>query len=179
MEKNKSFSKTATLTTCALLTAMAVIMARVLGIPLSESARISFETIPIFLAGMLFGPVAGVLVGFISDLIGSLMSFGFNPILCITPILVGLSGGLFRPMLKDERLWSIALAYLPPMVLGCWLWQSFALAMVFGGEAKAAKMAYFVTKLAERGILFSLVFAIDVLIVYILCKTGVFRRFRS
>ncbi len=179
MEKNKSISKTATLTACALLTAMAVVMARFLAIVPAPSARISFETIPIFLAGMLFGPVAGALVGFLSDLIGSLMMFGFNPILCIPPILIGISGGLFRPMLKKEKIWSIALAYLPPVVLGCWLWQSFALAMVFGGEDRAAKTAYFITKLAERGIQFSLVFVIDVLVVYILCKTGVFRRFRS
>ena len=179
MEKNRSLSNTATLTACALLTAMAVVMARFLAIVPAPSARISFETVPIFLAGMLFGPIAGALVGFTSDLIGSLMMFGFNPILCIPPILYGLSAGLFRTVLKNERLWSIALAYLPPVVLGSWLWQSMALAMVFGGEAKTAKMAYFATKLTERGIQFAIVFVVDVLIVYALSKAGVFRRLRS
>ncbi len=179
MQRNKAISNTATLTTCALLTALSVILARFLAITPSESARISFETVPIFLAGMLFGPVAGALVGFTSDFIGSLLMFGFNPMFCIPPILYGLCGGLFRPMLRKTELWRIAVAYLPPIIFGSWLWQSLALSLFYGGEAKAAKLAFFYTKLAERGIQFALVFVVDVLVVYFLCKAGVFRRFRS
>ena len=67
MEKNKFSTKT--LTTCALLTAMAVILARFVAITPSETTRISFEAVPIFLAGMLFGPVAGVLVGFVNGMV--------------------------------------------------------------------------------------------------------------
>lgn len=176
MEKNKSISNTVTLTACALLTAMAVVMARLLGISTTESSRISFESIPIFLAGMLFGPLAGALVGFASDFLGSLMMYGFNPFLCVPPILCGLCGGLFRPMLKKTEIWRIALAYLPYVILGAWLWQSAALAWFYGGETQAAKMAFFITKLAERGIQFAVVFVVDVLVVYALRKAGVFRR---
>jgi hypothetical protein len=82
-------------------------------------------------------------------------------------------------MLRKTELWRIAVAYLPPIILGSWLWQSLALSLFYGGEAKAAKLAFFYTKLAERGIQFALVFVVDVLVVYFLCKAGVFRRFRS
>ena len=179
MQKNKSISNTATPTACALLTAMAVVMARLLGISTTESSRISFESIPIFLAGMLFGPLAGALVGFASDFLGSLMMYGFNPFLCVPPILCGLCGGLFRPMLKKTEIWRFALAFLPYVVLGAWLWQSAALAWFYGGEAWAAKVAFFTTKIAERGIQFSIVLVVDVLVVYLLSTAGVFRRLQS
>ena len=171
MKKNKFSTKT--LTTCALLTAMAVILARFVAITPSETTRISFEAVPIFLAGMLFGPVAGVLVGFVSDFIGALMSFGFNPIFCVPPILYGLCGGLFRPMLwKADSLWRVALAFLIPVVVGSLLWQSGALALVYGG---GAKMAFFMTKLVERGIQFAIIYVLDVLIIYGLCRSNLFR----
>ncbi len=171
MEKNRIFS-TKTLTSCALLIAMQVILARFVGISISETTRISFEAIPIFLAGMLFGPLAGMLVGFISDFIGALMSFGFNPIFCVPPILYGLCGGLFRPMImKKPNLWKFAVAFLPAVTLGSILWQSFALAKVYGGDAKRA---YLITKLTFRGIQFAITYVVDVLIIYGLCQSKLF-----
>ena len=46
---------------CALLTALSVILARLL-IPMpNETTRFSIEAVPIFIAGMLFGPLPGAL----------------------------------------------------------------------------------------------------------------------
>ena len=172
MEKNAKFD-TKTLTTCALLVAMQVILARFVAISISETTRISFEAIPIFLAGMLFGPVAGMLVGFLSDFIGAIMSFGFNPIFCIPPILYGLCGGLCRSMLREKfAFWKLAVAFLPAVVIGSILWQSFALAKIYGGDAKRA---YLITKLTMRGIQFAITYVVDVLIIYGLCKSNLFR----
>ena len=102
-KKGKNVTKQ--LTFCALLTAMSIILARLI-IPMpNESTRFSIEAVPIFLAGMLFGPIPGALVGFAEDFIGCLFSpYGYNPIFCIPPILYGLCGGLFRPMLKPRRI---------------------------------------------------------------------------
>ena len=172
MRKNGIFS-TKVLTTCALLVAMQVILARFVAISISEDTRISFEAIPVFLAGMLFGPVAGMLVGFISDFIGAILSFGFNPIFCVPPILYGLCGGLFRPAIqRSESVLWIALAYLPAVVLGSILWQSFALTWVYGGDAKRA---YLTTKLIWRSVQFSITYVVNVLIIYGLCKSNLFR----
>ncbi len=172
MEKNRTFT-TKALTACALLIAMQVILARFVAISISETTRISFEAIPIFLAGLLFGPVAGVLVGFISDFIGAIMSYGFNPVFCIPPILYGLCGGLFRPMIRRSgSLVQIALAFLPAVVLGSILYQSFALAWIYGGDAKKT---YLMTKLVWRGIQFAITYVADVLIIYGLCRSNLFR----
>mgnify|MGYP003222868535 CR=1 FL=1 len=132
--------------TCALLTAVSVVLARFLIPTPNEVTRFSLEAVPIFLAGMLFGPLPGALTGFAADFIGCLFSpYGYNPIFCVPPILYGLCAGLFRPWLTRRcSPLRLALAFLPPLVLGSVLYQSFALAMIYGGGAKAA---YFLTRL--------------------------------
>lgn len=45
--------------TCALLTAVSVVLARFLIPTPNEVTRFSLEAVPIFLAGMLFGPLPG------------------------------------------------------------------------------------------------------------------------
>ena len=171
-KKQKNVTKQ--LTICALLTAMSIILARLI-IPMpNESTRFSIEAVPIFLAGMLFGPLPGALVGFAEDFIGCLFSpYGYNPIFCIPPILYGLCGGFFRPMLKKTEIWRIALAFLPAIVIGSIFIQSGALAIAFGGDAKEA---YFYVKLTERSIQFAITYVLDVVIVYLLAKSPVFAK---
>ena len=89
-----------TLVSCALLAAVSVVLARFI-IPMpNETTRFSIEAVPIFLAGMLFGPLPGALVGFVADFVGCLFSgYGYNPMFCVPPILYGLCAGLFQPLL--------------------------------------------------------------------------------
>ena len=55
------------LATSALLAAISVVLARLI-IPMpNETTRFSLEAVPIFIAGMLFGPIPGALVGFVAD----------------------------------------------------------------------------------------------------------------
>ena len=157
------------LTVCALLTALSVVLARLLTIIPSEVSRFSLEAVPILLAGLLFGPLPGALTGFAADFIGCLFSpYGYNPIFCVPPILYGLCAGLFRPWLTRRcSPLRLALAFLPPLVLGSVLYQSFALAMIYGGGAKAA---YFLTRLAARSVQFAITGCIDALLVWLLMR---------
>ena len=162
---------TYSLTVCALLTAMSVVLARVLTLIPAETTRISLEALPIVLAGLLCGPIPGALVGFAADLIGCLFSpFGYNPIFCLPPILYGLLAGLVRRyVLEKSTLPRTALAFFPAALLGSVLWQSMALALVYGGDAK---QAFFLTKLVQRSIQFALTGAVDTLIVWLLLRRG-------
>ena len=162
-----------TLVSCALLAAVSVVLARFIVPMPNETTRFSIEAVPIFLAGMLFGPLPGALVGFAADFVGCLFSgYGYNPLFCLPPILYGLSAGLFQPLLvKKTNLWTVALSFLPPIVVGSILWQSLALALVYGGDAKRA---FLLTKLATRSIQFGVTFVIDVLVVWLLYKSKVF-----
>ncbi len=157
------------LTVCALLTALGVILARLLTIIPSEISRFSLEAVPILLAGLLFGPVPGAAVGFAADFIGCLFSpFGYNPIFCLPPILYGLWAGLLRGYVWTKpTVWRVALAVFPAALCGSVLWQSAALALVYGGEAK---LAFFLTRLASRSIQFAVTGVIDTAAVWLLLR---------
>ena len=159
---------------CALLTALSVVLSRLMSLIPNELTRFSIEAVPLFIAGLLFGPIPGAMAGFAADFIGCLFSpYGYNPIFCVPPILYGLCAGLFRPMLARRGLTlpRIALAFLPAITLGSILWESFALAFVYGGDAKTA---FFLTKLASRSIQFGVTFVIDVAVVWLLYRSKVF-----
>mgnify|MGYP004679828069 FL=1 len=160
---------TYTLTVCALLTALSVILARLLTIIPSEISRFSLEAVPILLAGLLFGPVPGAAVGFAADFIGCLFSpFGYNPIFCLPPILYGLWAGLLRGYVWTKpTVWRVALAVFPAALCGSVLWQSAALTLVYGGEAK---LAFFLTRLASRSIQFAVTGVIDTAAVWLLLR---------
>ena len=72
MKRNHVFS-VRNLVMMALLVAIQIILARYLSIQ-SETFRISFETIPLALAGMWLGPLSGIIVAFVADLLGTLLS---------------------------------------------------------------------------------------------------------
>ena len=105
MPRKTTISTTRTLTTCAVLTALTVVLARLVVPMPNEITRFSIEAVPVFLAGMLFGPVAGGLVGFASDFIGCvfLSAYPYNPVFCLPPVLYGLCAGFFRPMLLKKH----------------------------------------------------------------------------
>ena len=130
---HKQRMATKTLAYCSLLAALSIVLARLFALMPEESARFSIESVPIYLSGVLFGPMAGGLVGFSSDFIGCLFSpFGYNPLFCVPPILYGVFGGLARRFLAKKLSGTrIFIGLLPPIILGSVFYQSFALAYVY------------------------------------------------
>ena len=132
-KKETTKLRTRSLVSCALLAALSVVLARLI-IPMPDSStRFSIEAVPIYIAGMLFGPLAGGLVGFCADFVGTLFSgYGFNPLFCVPPIFYGICGGLFRYYLsKNTSFWRLLATLLVPVVLGSILYQSATLAYVY------------------------------------------------
>lgn len=173
---SKRIMTTKALAYCALLAALSVVLARLI-IPMPNvTTRFSIEAVPIYLAGMLFGPMAGALVGFSSDLVGCLFSgYGYNPLFCLPPILYGVFGGLLRRWLMGKPgLPRLAVSFLPPVVLGSVLWQSAALSYVYNSKGSfQASLVYF---LSTRTVQFAVTLVLDVLIIYLLMKSRVFDR---
>ena len=74
MKRNQhNILSTRNLVMMAILVAIQIILARYLSIQ-SETFRISFETIPLALAGMWLGPLAGVIVALVADILGTVLS---------------------------------------------------------------------------------------------------------
>lgn len=172
----KSRMSTRALAYCALLAAISVVLARLI-IPMpNASTRFSIEAVPIFMAGMLFGPMSGGIVGFSADLVGCLFSgYGYNPIFCLPPILYGVFGGLFRHFLgKNVSIPRLIVAFLPPIVFGSILYQSFALAFVYNSKGSiGASLIYF---LSTRSVQFVVTMVLDALVIYSLFKARIFDR---
>ena len=82
--------------TCALLVALQVILARFLSIN-TTFVVVNFSFLAVALAGILFGPLWGMAVGGVSDLVGaSLFPFGaFFPGFTLTAVVAGLFWGLW------------------------------------------------------------------------------------
>lgn len=156
----------------ALLCAISVVLSRVLAIN-TYTMRISFGAVPIVLAGLLFGPAAGAMVGFTADIIGCLFlsSFGYTPLLALSPILMGVLPALLVRLFPGEgdlSWWQIAAVVLPAEVLGPICWTSFGLHLLYGTPLPAL--------FATRIPLYLVTGALDTLLVFLLLKSGVFRR---
>ena len=70
-------------------------------------------------------------------------------------------------LVKKVNIGRIALAFLPAITLGSVLWQSMALALVYGG---AARWPYFLTRLAARSVQFAVTGCIDTVLVWLLAR---------
>ena len=82
----------------------------------------------------------------------------------------GLLAGAVRRYVTDRpALLRTALAFFPAAIVGSVLWQSMALALVYGGDAK---QAFFLAKLVSRSIQFALTGTVDTLIVWLLLRRG-------
>ena len=71
--KNESKISVRTLTAMALLIAMSIVFSRVLSIS-TGFVRFNLGSLPVLLAGILFGPWAGFVVGMVADIIGGVLA---------------------------------------------------------------------------------------------------------
>ncbi len=174
MQKKRTSTTLKALVYSAMLAAVSVIMARLLCFATPNGVRWSLDKFPLFLAGMFFGPITGALTGFVADFIGSLMQFGFNPLLCPPAILYGLFGGLLRRYIqKKTNLVRLGVSYLFPIVLGSILYQSAMLAFLYFDGVYSEGLVYY---LSTRSIQFAIMLVAETLIIYTLIKTGIFTR---
>ncbi len=110
MKRTKhSILNTRSLVMMAALVAIQIVLARYLSIQ-SEVFRVSFETIPLALAGLWLGPTAGVIVALVSDLLGTVISgIGlYFPPLSLGPMVFGFLCGIsaryvFRSSMSETK----------------------------------------------------------------------------
>lgn len=112
MKRNQqSILSTRNLVMMAILVAIQIILARYLSIQ-SEMFRISFETIPLALAGIWLGPASGVIVALAADILGTVLSgIGlYFPPLSLGPMAFAFLCGISAKYLRKYRgVWEYAL----------------------------------------------------------------------
>lgn len=124
-------NKTLKLTSVAMLTALAV-LANMFTIPLTPnfSRVISFTIVVSFIAGIYLGPVSGLTVGFLGDLIAHFINpmggMGYNWFIGLSCALTGLIAGLVFK-LKLHRLIKLVIALMLSFVICTTLLNNFGL----------------------------------------------------
>ena len=176
MNKKTMLMTTKTITYCAMLAAISVALARLAGRMPNEFTRFSIEAVPIFLAGLVFGPVAGGCVGFAADFVGCMFSpYGYTPINCIPPILYGVCAGLFRHWIsRNASPLRIGAGFVPPVAVGSILIQSCVLAfMQYGSENFTEGLSFF---LGTRSVQFAIMLVVNTTLVWLLLRSHLFNR---
>ena len=154
---------------CALLVAAAVVIGYICKMFMTFGAvRVTFENLPIIISGVFFGPLAGFMTGVTADLVSTAVSQygigGINPIITLGAGAVGLVSGLVTFKRKDVRPKTPALAVsvYASHFLGNMVIKSVGLMVYFG---------YTVPAVLPRIPLYLAVATVELIILYILCKS--------
>ena len=136
--KRKSQQQLFTLTCLALLTAMQIILARYLVIPVSESLRFSMSFIPVVIAARRFGIMGAVSVYAIGDFLGAIIfptGGAYFPGFTLTAAVSGLIYGLF--LSKKGGAVRIVSGVLLSQLVCTLLMNSYWLSTLMGSEFSA------------------------------------------
>ena len=142
-----------TLIILALLAAIAALFKAFFSIQIApaglKAVDVSFTPIPVMLAGIFFGPLAGFITGFVADTAGFFMGVqvgAYNPIFSITMGLFGVIAGLFYSRSPKNSIWKATAATATAQIivsavlntLVVWLYYGVSLAVLLPTRLIAA-----------------------------------------
>ncbi|HWQ07148.1 MAG TPA: folate family ECF transporter S component [Feifaniaceae bacterium] len=152
------------LTLMAMLIALQIILSKFLMLQLTDSIRLSIDSVPILLAGLWFGPVAGGVVGALADLLGTVLfptAGAYFPLLTVAFFLIGAVSGLLSLTMRNRPAFLRAIVcVIPAELIGSFLFKSFALSTLYGIP--------FLGMLAARALPVSAVAVVNTLLVSLL-----------
>ena len=126
------------LSVCAMMAAMSLILGKFLQIPnpFQELIRISFENLPVIMAGIAFGPVMGLMTGVAADLLGCLLyGYNINPIITLGAGAAGFAAGVMGSwLLRRFTVLRVIAATVLAHLLGSVLIKSLGLAAWYLGS---------------------------------------------
>ena len=159
-----------TLVICALFTALSIIFGKFLNIPVGETIRFSFENTPLFLSGILFGPIISGMVAFVSDILGSILrGYAINPVITLGAVFTSVTGAFLFKLFKNLPVFlrlflSVSIAH----ILGSVIIKTIGLSLYTGTS--------FMVLLPMRAINYSIMIIIDTLVLFFLLKNRSFKK---
>ncbi len=133
MQKKKFFN-TRDLVLASLFIALSIVFARLFGIKISDGLRLSFGQTPIILSGILLGPIWGLIVGALADVVGFAVAplGAYIPGLTLTSALVGFIPGLiYKYVFKKNMAIAIVVSVIIDMLLVNGLLATWFLSLVY------------------------------------------------
>ncbi len=119
MSKNKNnMSSLVMLATLAMLTALEIVLSRLVPVVSSQQIKVSFAFVPVAIAAYLYGVKGGALVSGVSDVLGALMFpvGDFFPGFTLTAVLVGAVFGIFLGKNFDGKLNPFFRSFIPVVI---------------------------------------------------------------
>ena len=139
---NKGFGilkNTSVLCILGVMTAMVIVLARVLRVDLGF-ARFTLGSVVTIMAGLWFGPVAGGTVGGVADLLGSFMQgYAPNPLITIASILWGVIPALMLRFVTGSKTRKVLMLCLSVLITSivCTLGFTYAGLVMIGYDFRA------------------------------------------
>ena len=171
MSKNRKRMPLYRLVLCAFLVALSIVCGKFLQIPVGEMLRFSFENLPILFAGLVFGPVAGVMVGVCADLIGCLaVGYAINPLITLGAAVIGLIAGVGGVVLRRlPTTWQVVLTVAVAHLIGSVIIKTFGLSQYYAMP--------FLVLMGWRAVNYAVVGAAEVAALCVLVRHKGIRRF--
>ena len=162
------FGNTRALCFAAILAAMSIVLGKFLQIPnpFGEFIRISFENLPILLAGLTMGPVSATIIAVVADLLGCVLyGYSINPIVTLGAATVGLTAGVVGLLFKKKPLLlRVILSTVTAHIVGSVLIKSAGLAAWYLTKYELGFWEF----VAWRGVNYALVSTAEALLLYLL-----------
>ncbi len=132
MQRKKWEKRLRVLVLLALFSAMSILLGKYLAVG-TTMMRFSLENLPILLAGICFGPVAGMAVGLTADLVGCMMvAYTINPLVTLGAVAIGgISGVCVRLFPGKSLVFRIACAVFFSHLIGSILFKTLGLAAMY------------------------------------------------
>ena len=111
-----------------LFAALSIVFGKMLSFTVGP-IRISFENLPILMAGIFLGAPAGVVTGILADIIGCLIvGYSINPIITVGAACIGLVSGLLYQIMQNKKsVFAVFASVLPAHILGSMIIKSIGL----------------------------------------------------
>lgn len=134
---------------CGIFAAIGIILGRsFMTVYITPAFKITFDKIPVILAGLWLGPLYGAAVAAVADIVGASMlsSFGWTPLLTVSPVLMGVISGFLGMLVKkpDEKPYIImrtCCVVILTEALTSVLLQTYFLTLLYGGTYAARLVA--------------------------------------
>ncbi len=161
-KKREALALTAALSA---LSAIGIILGKFLAFNITEFMRFSLENVSIIFAGIAFGPIAGLAVGIVQDLIGCIcVGYAINPIITLGCGASGLISGLaFKYLRRTKTRLKAVLSVVCAHLIGSVLIKSAGLSAFYG-------LPYFETVL-WRTLNYSIVGAVEAITLCLMLKS--------
>lgn len=153
---------------CSILAAMSIILGKYLAFNIGVSIRISFENLPTIIAGIFLGPICGLAVGAVADLVGSLMvGYAINPIITLGAAAVGFVSGVVSKLFRGKKnLPIIVMCVFSAHIIGSLLIKTFGIWLYYSSP--------FLPTLAWRTLTYLMVGVAECAVIFILSRNKIF-----